>query len=353
MKKSHVTTLVFLAGAAAAVQAPAQAPQSSAVRLDPALPEYRASGALTGTIRVSGNLEDMGKLMDLWMAAFAKVQPGIHFTLDQVNNSTGKGVRAILAGIPTDLTLTGREMRAPELAKFQEKFGYSPSFIPVAGGSYQTHGKSPAPVFIVNKANPLAKLSLEQLDALYSKTRKRSAGMEIKTWGQLGLKGEWADRPVNLYGLNAAAGTWTYLRGRILLGGEYRDGITAVKYENEDADWDEMISDVAKDIGGIGFASGSYVKTNPNVKGLALAEKAGGPYYDASLDNVLSHRYPLSREVYITLTGRPGTALNPAVKELLNFVLSKEGQAAVKKEAEFLPLPASIVDEARGKLRLP
>jgi phosphate transport system substrate-binding protein len=307
---------------------------------------------VSGTIRTSGNLEDMGTLMNLWIAGFAKLQPGIRFSLDEVNNSTGKGVRALLAGIPTDITLTGREMRPPEFAEFVRMYGFQPRFIAVAGGSYDAHGKSPAPVFFVNKANPTDKLSLDQLDAMYSKTCKRGFGTEIKTWGQLGLRGEWADRAITLYGLNAAAGTWTYLRGRVLLGGEYRDNIKAVRYENEDADWDEMVNDVAHDVNGIGFASSGYVKHSTDVKPIALAEKAG-PYYPATLENVASHRYPLTREVYITLRLQPGTAMDPKVRELIEFILSKEGQRAVQQEGEFLPLPASAVQQERAKLKLP
>jgi phosphate transport system substrate-binding protein len=347
MKKSNAISMLFWLAATAAMA------QTSTVKLDPALPEYRLSAPMSGEVRISGNLEDMETLMNLWIAAMKKVQPGIHFTLDQVHNSTGKGVRALLGGVPTDVTLMGREMRAPELAEFTGKYGYAPRFIAVAGGSYQTHGKSPAPVFFVNKANPLTRLSLDQLDGMYSKTLKRASGKEIRTWGQLGLKGEWENRRITLYGLNAAAGTWTYLRGRILLGGEYRDGIKAVKYENEDADWDEMINDVAKDVTGIGFASGSYLKGNANVRPIALAEKVGGPYFEATLDNVATHRYPVSRAVYMTLAQRPGAPIDPTVRELLNFVLSKEGQQAVQQEGEFLPLPAGIVKEERAKLQIP
>ena len=320
--------------------------------LDPALPEYQATSSVSGSIRTDGNLEDMGTLMNLWVSAFKKVQPGVHFSLDDVNNSTGKGVRALLAGIPSDVTLTGREMRPAELAAFTKKYGYEPAFIRVAGGSYEVHGKSPATVFFVNKANPLTKLSLDQLDAMYSTTRKRNARAEITTWGQLGLKGEWADRPITLYGLNPAAGTWTFLRGRILLGGEYRDNIKAVKYEHEDADWNEMVNDVAQDIGGIGFSSGGYAKSNPNLKPLALAETQSGPYYKATLESVETQKYPLSRNVYITLNLRPGSQLDPKVKEFLSFVLSKEGQKVVQQEGEFLPLPAQIVKEERAKLGL-
>jgi phosphate transport system substrate-binding protein len=347
--------LVVILGLAVVLSVAKQTPKTpkSAARadLDPALPAYQPAGSVSGSIRTDGNLEDMGTLMNLWVAAFEKVQPGVRFSLDEVNNSTGKGVRALLAGIPSDVTLTGREMRPLELDAFIKKYGYEPSFIRVAGGSYEVHGKSPATVFFVNQANPLSKLSLDQLDGMYSKTRRRNAP-EITTWGQLGLKGEWANRPITLYGLNSAAGTWAFLRSRILLGGEYRDNIKAVKYEHEDADWNEMVNDVANDIAGIGFSSGSYAKSNPNVKPVALAETQSGPYYKATLESVETQRYPLSRAVYITLNLRPGSQLDPKVKEFLSFILSKEGQKAVQEEGEFLPLPAVIVKAERAKLGL-
>jgi phosphate transport system substrate-binding protein len=355
MKRNSV--LVVILGLAA-IMMTAQQPAKVAIkenvqaRLDPALPAYQPSGSVSGSIRTDGNLEDMGTLMNLWVAAFEKVQPAVRFSLDEVNSSTGKGVRALLAGVPSDVTLTGREMRASELAAFITRYGYEPSFIRVAGGSYEVHGKSPATVFFVNKANPLTKLSLDQLDAMYSKTRKRNAPEEIITWGQLGLKGEWANRPITLYGLNAAAGTWTFLRGRILLGGEYRDNIKAVKYEHEDADWNEMVNDVAQDVTGIGFSSRGYAKSNPNVKPIALAETQSGPYYKVTLESVETQKYPLSRNVYVTLNLRPGSQLDPKVREFLSFILSREGQKVVQQEGEFLPLPAEIVKEERAKLGL-
>lgn len=316
-----------------------------------AMPSFQPDKPASGTIRVDGNLEDMGKLLQDWMVSFGKVQPRVKFSLDEVHNSTGRGVRALLAGVPSDITLTGRRMRPVEESAFVQKFGYEPTFIRVAGGSYEAHGKSPAPVFFVNKANPLARLSLDQLDAIYSTTRNRGITSVIDTWGQLGLNGEWADRRIHLYGLNQAAGTWTFLRDRLLLGGEFRNDIERVKYVHEDADWNEMIHDVANDPAGIGVASLLYVKSNPNVKPLALAEKDGGPYYLPTLPTVENHLYPLSRFVYITLNLRPGTPLDPRVKSFLEFVLSREGQEAVRQEGEFLPLPASLVRQERAQLR--
>lgn len=316
-----------------------------------ALPDFQPGSAVRGTIRVDGNLEDMGKLMSYWITDFSKLQPTLKFSVDHVHNSTGRGVRALLAGVPSDITLTGRKMRPAEEGDFVQKFGYRPTFIRVAGGSYEAHGKSPAPVFFVNKANPLTKLSLGQIDAMYSKTRNRGLPSAILKWGQLGLKGGWVNRPITLYGLNSAAGTWTFLRDRILLGGEYRDGITRVKYVHEDADWNEMVSDVANDVGGIGVASLLYVKSNPNVRPLALAENDGGPYYLPTMHTVEDHLYPLSRFVYITMNLRPGKPLDSRVKEFLKFVLSREGQEAVQQEGDFLPLPARIVRQERAKIK--
>jgi phosphate transport system substrate-binding protein len=313
--------------------------------LDPALQAYRPSSSVAGDIRTGGNLEHMEPLMKLWIAGFTKVQPHVRFSLSSEKEGSGKSIPALLEG-KFDISLMGREMKAKEGTDFEQKYGYKPFVVVVAGGSYRVHGKSFAPRFIVNKANPIDRLSLAQLDAIYSKTRKRGYQETITTWGQLGLGGEWAKKPIAVYGLKPVAGTAVFLRDRLLQGGQWREGIKEVQYAEEG--FDEMVDKVAHDPTAIGFAT--FAHANPNVKTLALAEKAGGPYSQGTFEDVASHRYPLSRFVFISLNRAPGKPIDPKVKEFLKFVLSRDGQAAVLKEGEYLPIPADIVRQERAKL---
>jgi phosphate transport system substrate-binding protein len=195
----------------------------------------------------------------------------------------------------------------------------------------------------VNKDNPLQKLTLAQLDAIFSKTRKRGYKEDITTWGQLGLTGEWAKAPINLYGLNEdSTGVDEWFRVNALLKGKWRDSVT------EQPGPKELVQRITEDRFGIGFTGVSYL--DANIRIVALSDSESGPYSGGSMTDVLSGKYPLTRSMYIYINKAPGKSIDQVIKEFLAFVLSKEGQETAVKAGELLPLPPAVVSEEKAKL---
>jgi phosphate transport system substrate-binding protein len=192
----------------------------------------------------------------------------------------------------------------------------------------------------VNKDNPIEKLTLAQVDAIFSKTRKRGF-KGVETWGQLGLTGDWAGRPISLYGRNSASGTYGFFKEHTLLNGDYKD---TVKEQPGSA---SVVQGVASDRFGAGYSGIGY-KTS-DVKAVPLAEKDGGYYSDGNYEDVKSGKYPLNRFLYIYINRAPGKPLDPLTKEFIKFVLSKEGQEVVVKDG-YLPLSTEIVRQELAKI---
>jgi phosphate transport system substrate-binding protein len=179
------------------------------------------------------------------------------------------------------------------------------------------------------------------VDALFSKTRKRAYKADVKTWGQLGLPGDWASRPVSLYGRNSASGTYGFFKEHTLQNGDYKD---TVKEQPGSA---SVVQGVTEDRFGVGYSGIGY-KTS-GVKALKLAEKDGGEYFDGAYENVTSGKYPLSRFLYIYVNKAPGKPLDPLVKEFVRLILSKEGQEVVVKDG-YLPLSPEILKQELTKI---
>jgi ABC-type phosphate transport system, periplasmic component len=234
-----------------------------------------------------------------------------------------------------------------EEKSFVDKYGYKPTPIRVATGSVGSLGKTASSVILVDKDNPIDCLSLPQLDAIYSKTRKLGY-KDVKTWGDVGAKGDWASRPIHLYGLKPVNGIEQYFKVVAMDGGEYKDNIQFVKGKGFTHAFTVAAEDMASHPGGLTYALMANV--TPNVKVLKLATKEGGTCYEPNVDNVYSHKYPFSRYVYIYVNKAPGKPLPPKVKEFLKLVLSKEGQQVVADERVFIPLQPEVVQEELRKL---
>jgi phosphate transport system substrate-binding protein len=225
-----------------------------------------------------------------------------------------------------------RAMRPTEVDQFESKYGYKPTQIRTSYDALAVY---------VNKDNPLEKLTLAQADAVFSKTRRRGFKQNVTTWGQLGLSGDWANRPISLYGRNSASGTYGFFKEHALGNGDYKD---QVKEQPGSA---SVVQGVTEDRFGIGYSGIGY-KTS-GVKVVALAEKEGGAYSGGSYEDVRSGKYPLNRFLYIYINKAPGKPLDPVVKEYCKLILSKEGQEVVIKDG-YLPLPAEIAKQELAKL---
>jgi phosphate transport system substrate-binding protein len=225
-----------------------------------------------------------------------------------------------------------RAMKPTEIDQFEAKYGYKPT---------QLRTSFDALAIYVNKDNPLEKLTLAQADAIFSKPRRRGFKQNVTTWGQLGLTGDWANRPISLYGRNSASGTYGFFKEHSLGNGDFKD---TVKEQPGSA---SVVQGVTEDRFGIGYSGIGY-KTS-GVKVVNLADKDTSPFSDGNYEDVKSGKYPLNRFLYIYINRAPGKPLDPVVKEFCKLIFSKEGQEVVLKDG-YLPLPANIAGQELAKL---
>lgn len=307
------------------------------------LKPYQPQSNVTGTIRIWGN-PYIPELVQAWEDGFRKHHPGVEFS------TRLKGTEAAMAGLYADIAdvvFIGREPYRPELRAFEDWFGYAPTGIKITSGSYATQHKTFALMVYVHKDNPLAGMTLAQLDAIYSAERRRGEPAPIRTWGQLGLKGEWADRPINVYGYNFDTGMAGFFRLAVMRDSD-RWNPALKDFENGRTPKGEVINAgtyildaVAKDPAGIGFANVLF--ENQGVKRVGLAEVAGQPYVEATKENAWLRRWPLTRYSTAFINRRPGQPVDPKVREFLRYILSRDGMTAIVEDRAFLPLdPATL-----------
>ena len=316
------------------------------LKVDPAIPSWQPGEVKSEPeeeVAIVG-ADIMDEIVLGWTKLYRKQYPRLSVTLEL--KASGAGGPGLASG-KAHLAPVGREMFPAERKLFTDKFGYEPLEIKVATGSVGSLGKTATSVILVDKDNPIDCLSVEQLDAVYSKTRKHGY-KEVNTWGDLGAKGEWANRPIKLYGLKPINGIEQYYKQVVMDGGEYKDGIEFVKGKGFTHAFTVAAEKMGEKPGGLTYAL--LANVTPNVKVLKVAPKLGGTCYEPNVENVYSHKYPMSRYVYIYVDRPPGKALAPKVKEFLKLVLSREGQDVVAKEQVFIPLLPEVVKEELKKL---
>jgi phosphate transport system substrate-binding protein len=311
--------------------------------LDPALPAFRPRTAkLTGSFK--GASSDVLKvLVEKWFEKFKAYHPEVSLSIAPPYAGS-LGANELVKG-DLDFVFVSRELRPDDIKGFRTKFGYDPLSIPISGGSYRHFGAVDTIAFFVNKNNPIEKITFDQLDAMYSSTHHRG-GKPITRWGDLGLTGEWADKPIRLYGVKPWNGFEEFVRQRVLsVGdrrGEWRDDIAFEKLVFP------VARKVADDPGGIGYSGLAYI--DAGVKVLPLVEKAGASPVAPTYENVALAAYPLNRLMFFNANKAPGKPLDPALDEFLRFVLSREGQQVVLEHASYIPLRANQAQNSRGLL---
>ncbi|MDY0267689.1 PstS family phosphate ABC transporter substrate-binding protein [Trichloromonas sp.] len=299
------------------------------ITVDPALKGYVKSEGVSGNLNSIGS-DTLNNLMTFWAEGFRKLYPNVNIQIEGKGSSTAPP--ALIEGT-AQIGPMSREMKKSEIEAFEAKYGYKPLAVGVALDSLAVY---------VNKDNPLQELSLTQVDAIFSKTRKSGAAEEITTWGQVGLTGEWAGKPLSLYGRNSASGTYGYFKENALAKGDFKD---TVKEQPGSA---SVVLSVTEDKAGIGYSGIGY-KTS-GVKALALAKKDGEKAYEPSYENVLEGKYPLGRMLYLYVAKQPNQPLPKMVDEFLKYALSKEGQEVVVKDG-YLPLPATVAEKQLNLLK--
>jgi phosphate transport system substrate-binding protein len=336
--------IILIGISAASVQGQTKPPharptlESFRASVDGNLRRYKPTGHVSGSLRAVQSDTTPG-MVELWIKGFAKYHPDVGIKAD-IEGSGAAGPS--LTNGTADFGIIAREMMPKEKGPFETKFGYKPLEIAVAGGSYRTLAFTDALTFFVHKGNPLEKLSFAQLDAIYSKTRNRKHKQDITTWGQLGLTGDWSDKPIHLSGVKEPNGFEYFLRLRVLKGGDWKDGITVRDTVHP------LAALVAADRYAIGYAGFSYL--TEGVKTLALAKNDSGAYYKGTFEEVAAQKYPLSRLIYVYANRVPGKPLDPKLREFVIYILSEEGQQAVVQDGVFLPLPFAVVKRELAKI---
>lgn len=313
-----------------APEEPAANPASAGVAaaVDPGLPPYRGGGTVSGNLNSIGS-DTLNNLMTLWAEEFRRLYPSVKPQIEGKGSSTAPP--ALIEGT-AQLGPMSREMKPTEVDAFERAFGYKPTALRVAIDALAVY---------VHRDNPLEKLTLPEVDTVFSKARACGHPQDIQTWGQLGVSGPLVQRPISLYGRNSASGTYGYFKEHALCKGDFRD---SVKEQPGSA---SVVQGITSDVAGIGYSGIGY--RTSGVKPLALAKTQGGPYTDTSSENVLSGAYPLSRYLYVYVNRAPNKPMDPLTREFLRFVLSAQGQEVVIKDG-YMPLPETIASKERLSL---
>lgn len=305
--------------------------QSPVAAVDAGLPEYTPSrdAAIQGTLACVGS-DSMDPLVQLWASNFQQTHPGVTFSI--LSKGSGTAPRALIAGT-TQVGHMSREMSAEELAQFQAKFGYAPTRVVVAVDALAVY---------VNANNPIRTLALEEVDAIFSVSRKGGHPQDIVTWGDLGLKKEWKVRAIQPYGRDENSGTRVFFKEHALKKGDYKPGLKAVP------DQFALVEAPAMDAAGISY--GPIQHSVRMVRAVPLIDFKGDKPVVPTVENILNGKYPLTRFLYLYVNRKPGQPLNPVVREFLTSILSRQGQRAV---AEFgaIPLPADMAVQNLGKVK--
>ncbi len=300
----------------------AQTATAGPVQVDAAIAAYAKVGGVSGNLNSIGS-DTLNNLMTLWAEGFQKIYPNVRTQIEGKGSSTAP---AALIAATAQIGPMSRAMKPTEVDDFEKKFGYAPTRIRVAVDALAVY---------VNKDNPLQRLTMAQVDSIFSKTRYCGAATAIDKWGDVGLAGDWSGKPISLYGRNSASGTYGYFKEKALCKGDYRD---TVKEQPGSA---SVVQGVAEDLQGIGYSGIGY-KTS-GVRALPLAKEEGGDYVDTDPQEVLAGRYPLARFLYVYINRAPNEAPDPLVREFIKYILSQEGQQVVIKDG-YLPLSASIAE---------
>ena len=322
MKKRAMTVVMGIAlVATAAVAAP--------VKVDPGLVTYRAVSGVSGNLSSIGS-DTLNNLMTLWAESFQKFYPNARIQIEGKGSSTAPP--ALISGT-AQLGPMSRAMKGTEIDQFEKKYGYKPIGLRTSVDALAV---------FVNKDNPIKCMTMAQVDAVFSKSRRHGYKEDITTWGQLGLTGEWASKPVSLYGRNSASGTYGFFKEHTLKNGDFKD---QVKEQPGSA---SVVQGITVDRFAMGYSGIGYATAG--VRAVPLAEKEGAKCVEAEADNAYAGTYPLARFLYVYINKAPGKALDPLTREFVKLMVSKEGQEAVIKDGYF-PIPANIAKEELAKVQ--
>jgi phosphate transport system substrate-binding protein len=331
-----------------------------------ALPNYMPQGKPTGRLRICGNnYVGDSPLGGWWKEAFEKFQPGIKI---EYNLTTAAIAVPCLYFDLANIGINHEPSFYDDLAHLRLK-GYEPTGFSVLTGSYDYVGWQNNFVIIVNKDNPLTKITMKQLDGVFGSVRdggfvgstwhpelKRGPEADIRTWGQLGLTGEWANRRINPHGYALRYATTIEFSNRVLQGSDKWNGDTHTyaNYKRPNGttylEADQIVDHVRDDAAAIGYVR-FHQGFPEDIKILAVAKSDQGPFVEYTIDTVQNRSYPLTGDQSFWVSVKPGEKMDPKVREFIRFVLSREGQELVQRDGKYLPITAEVAREELQKLK--
>jgi phosphate transport system substrate-binding protein len=299
-------------------------------QVDKAIPEYQKASGVSGNLSSVGS-DTLANLMTLWAEDFKRNYSNVNIQIQAAGSSTAPP--ALTEGT-SNLGPMSRKMKDKEIQAFENKFGYKPTAVPVAIDALAVY---------VHKDNPIEGLSIAQVDAIFSSTRKCGAADSVDNWGQVGLTGAWDKRDIQIFGRNSVSGTYGYFKKKGLCKGDFKNNV------NEQPGSASVVQSVSTSVNGVGYSGIGY-KTS-SVRAVPLTKKDGAPYVAATPDNAVSGQYPLSRYLYVYINKAPNKPLAPLEREFIKLVMSQQGQQVVVKDG-YIPLPAKVIEKYMQKLDL-
>lgn len=283
------------------------------VKVDPKLSAYKPVPGLSGQLKTVGS-DSMNSLMLLWTEKFKEFYRGVRTEVEGQGSS--KAMPALIEGAASFGPMS-RDAKSNEIADFEKKYGYKPVLLPTSIDLLAVY---------VHRDNPLESITLEQLDGMFSSTRKMGSEA-IDRWGQLGLGDRYANEPIVLFGRNAASGTYGFFKEKVLGNGDFRNQV------NEQPGSTAVIQSVGENRSAIGYSGIGY-RTSA-VRPLKLSMKKGETAIEPSDENAYSGKYPLARHLYLAINYKPTSKLEPLRREFIKFIFSKEGQELAIKDGYY------------------
>jgi len=296
--------------------------------VDESLPSYQKSSGVSGKLSSVGS-DTLANLMTLWTEHFGKKYPKVQIQVQAAGSSTAPP--ALTEGTSSFGPMS-RQMKDKEIQAFEEKYGYKPTAIPVA---------IDALAVFVHKDNPVKGLTLPQVDAVFSANSTCGYEKNVKSWGDLEIKGSLAKKDIQLYGRNSVSGTYGYFKEVALCDGDFKNTV------NEQPGSAAVVLSVTESPNAIGYSGMGY--RTAGVKAVPLATEAGGEFVEANGENALSGDYPLARALYVYVNKKPNEPLAPLEREFVKLMLSKEGQEVVVKDG-YVPLTGAMAEKALQSL---
>jgi len=300
----------------------------AAAEVDANLPAYQKASGVSGNLSSVGS-DTLANLMTLWAEEFNRLYPNVNVQIQAAGSSTAPP--ALTEGT-SNLGPMSREMTDNEVEAFESKYGYKPTAIPVA---------IDALAVMVNKDNPVKGLTIEQVDGIFSSTRKCGGDKDIENWGDAGVAA-WGAKSIQLYGRNSVSGTYGYFKEHALCKGDFKSNV------NEQPGSASVVQSVTTSVNGIGYSGMGY--STSGIKMVPLAKKGSTTFVEATPANAINGTYPLTRYLYVYVNKKPNQQLSPLDGEFIKMVLSKTGQQVVIKDG-YIPLPAKVVEKVLANLK--